>query len=101
MYDTGTLAHSLERVAVFLREFSRMELYVVRRFWHFDDLRETRCALPDLCWRHVVAGVPSCGRIPLPRVAGAALLVLDLHTVDFLLGTFRKCADMPVRDVSS
>ena len=77
-----------------------MELHVVRRFRHLNDLRETRCALPHLRWRHVVAGGSPRRRIPLPRVSRAALLVLDLHPVDVLAGTFRKRADMPVLDVS-
>src|SRR5207244_924374 len=94
------LAHVLERVVVLLREFSHMKLHVLRCFRHLHDLRETRGTLPHLCWRYVVTAVPSCGRIPLPCVSRAALLVLDLNTVDFLPSTFCKYADMPAFDVS-
>jgi hypothetical protein len=32
-----------------------MELHVLCVFRHFDDLRETRCALSDLRWRGIVS----------------------------------------------
>src|SRR5262245_38800698 len=77
-----------------------MELHVARLLRYLNNLRETRRALPDLRWRYMVAGDSPRRRVPLPRISGAALLVLDLHTVDLLPRTFHKRADMPVRDVS-